>query len=70
MSESDRVTKFEPGWALIDTACTLSLIGSETAERWEQHLNKVHNLQSLEATDVNVRFRGLNGESQSSTAEM
>ena len=70
MSESDSVTKFEPGWALIDTACTLSLIGNETAELWEQHLNRVHHLQSLEASDVNVRFRGLNGESRSSTAKM
>ena len=61
-------TKQEPGWVIVDTACTLSLIGNETMKDWEHHLKASYYMTSLRTDDVNVRFPGLNGESRSTEA--
>ncbi len=61
-------SRSDPGWVIVDTACTLSLIGEETMKEWETHLNEVYTMKSLRTDEVNVRFRGLAGESRSTEA--
>ena len=67
-SEFTLTSKCEPGWVIVDTACTLSLIGAETMMTWEKHLEQKYEMRNLKTDEVNVRFRGLSGESRAKEA--
>ena len=54
-----------PGYAILDTGCTSTLVGSENEERWSSELKRrTGGALKPEQGDSDVRFEGINGETK------
>eukprot|EP00439_Symbiodinium_sp_Y106_P023343 s4218_g2.t2 len=56
-----------PGYAILDTGCTSTLVGSENERLWRAELErKTHGELQPELSQSDVRFEGINGETRAS----
>ena len=67
LTEEIWLTSVPDGFAIIDTGCTTSIVGSETAERYSQYMQSLHWPAPISCQLPPVELKGFNGNREVST---